>query len=526
MTENRRIFWNIIATYGRSLYSLALGLFTARWALNALGVSDYGLYGVVGGLTAFISFLNSTLAGANSRFYAISIGMARAAEDKADALEECRRWFNTAFSIHTAVPIALVLIGYPIGAWAIRNFLTIPPDRVADCIWVFRFTCLTCFVGMMNVPFSAMYGAKQYIAELTIYSYFTATANAFFLYYMITHPGVWLLKYALWTSALSVVPSLIICIRAICIFPECRIRRRYLWDMVRIREVGAFGWWNLLGTTCALLRVQGVNILINKSFGATVNAAMSLGSSVNGHCAALTSSLLGAFAPAVTTAYGAGETERMKNLAYRMCKFGSILLLIFLIPLLSELQMVMVIWLKNPPPYATYLCAVMLIQTLLEVVTHGHMVAVNASGRIKEYQLSMVKISILTLPAAIVTVWLGGGVYAVGIVLICARMGISLRRVYYARIFAGLSAWTWLRGVVLPLAFVILVAGSASLVPRLIMAPSFGRIVVTTIFCELILLPMLWFVILDDDERKFVRERFLNRILSKIGLLRGDGICA
>ena len=526
MTENRRMFWNIAATYGRSLYSLALGLVTARWTLNALGVSDYGLYGVVGGLTAFIAFLNGTLAGANSRFYALSIGQARAAENKADALEECRRWFNTAFSIHTAAPIVLVLVGYPIGAWTIRNFLTIPPDRIADCVWVFRFTCLTCFVGMMNVPFSAMYGAKQYIAELTIYSYITSTANAIFLYYMITHPGVWLLKYALWSCVLSVMPNLIICIRAIRIFPECRIRRRYLWDMRRIREVGSFGWWNLLGTICALLRVQGVNILINKSFGATVNAAMSLGSSVNGHCAALTSSLLGAFSPVVTTAYGAGEMERMKALAYRMCKFGSVLLLVFLIPLLAELQTVMVIWLKNPPPYATYLCAVMLVQTLLEVMAHGHMVAVQASGRIKEYQLSMVKISILTLPAAIVTVWLGGGVYAVGIVLICARMGISLRRVYYARIFAGLSAKVWIKSVVMPLFLAIVVTGAVSLLPRLFMSASIWRVCVTTVFSEIVLLPMLWLVIFNGEEREFVRERFLNRILSKIGLLRGDGICA
>ena len=115
MTENRRIFWNIVATYGRSLYSLAVGLFTARWALNALGVTDYGLYGVVGGLTVFIGFLNGTLAGANARFYAISIGKARVAENKVAALEDSRKWFNTAFSIHTILPAILIAIGYPIG---------------------------------------------------------------------------------------------------------------------------------------------------------------------------------------------------------------------------------------------------------------------------------------------------------------------------------------------------------------------------------------------------------------------------
>ena len=230
MTENRRIFWNVIATYGRSLYSLAIGLFTARWALNALGVSDYGLYGLIGGLTVFISFLNGTLSAANLRFYAVSIGSVRAADNKHAALEDCRKWFNTAFSIHTLLPLVLVSIGYPIGAWVIRNFLTIPPDRVADCVWVFRFTCLSCFVGMMNVPFTAMYNAKQYIAELTVYSYVTSTANAIFLYYMVSHPGSWLFEYALWMCLLSVCPQMIICIRAFFVFQECRIRPKYMWD--------------------------------------------------------------------------------------------------------------------------------------------------------------------------------------------------------------------------------------------------------------------------------------------------------
>ena len=215
MTENRRIFWNVIATYGRSLYGLALGLLCGRWALMALGVVDYGLIGLVGGLTAFIAFFNSVLAGANARFYAFSVGAAKVATDKQAALEECRIWFNTALSVHTAVPFVLIAIGYPVGVYAIEHWLTIPPDRIATCVWVFRFVCLSCFVGMANVPFSAMYGAKQYIAELTIYSFITSTLNVFVLYYMIKHPSDWLLEYSAWTCLLAVVPQLIISIRAL-----------------------------------------------------------------------------------------------------------------------------------------------------------------------------------------------------------------------------------------------------------------------------------------------------------------------
>ena len=115
MTANKRIFLNVIATYGRSLFGLACGLFSARWVLEALGKEDFGLYGVVGALTIFISFLNMMLSGALGRYYAFSIGEAKKAADNgraADGLENCRRWFNTALSIHTIVPVVLMLIGY------------------------------------------------------------------------------------------------------------------------------------------------------------------------------------------------------------------------------------------------------------------------------------------------------------------------------------------------------------------------------------------------------------------------------
>ena len=114
MTANKRIFLNVMATYGRSLFGLACGLFSARWVLEALGKEDFGLYGVVGALTIFISFLNMMLSGALGRYYAFSIGEAKKAADNgraADGLENCRRWFNTALSIHTIVPVVLMLIG-------------------------------------------------------------------------------------------------------------------------------------------------------------------------------------------------------------------------------------------------------------------------------------------------------------------------------------------------------------------------------------------------------------------------------
>ena len=236
MTANRRIFLNIVATYGRSLYAFACGLVTARWVLLSLGEVDFGLLGVVGSMTAFVAFLNSLMASSVGRFYAYSYGVSRKSGGK-EGLEDCRRWFSLAVAIHTLVPVALMLAGYPAGEWAVRHYLTIPPERIGACVWVWRFACVSCFAGMVSVPFSAMYTAKQEIAELTIYGFCTTTLNVLFLGYMITHPGVWIVKLSAWQCFLAVTPAAIISYRAVKCYPECRFRRAYVRDRERIHQL-------------------------------------------------------------------------------------------------------------------------------------------------------------------------------------------------------------------------------------------------------------------------------------------------
>ena len=126
MTSSQRIILNTLATYGRTVFAMALGLFSSRWVLQALGSVDYGLMGVVGAVILFVAFLTTTTSGTISRFYAYSIGQGDP--------EETNRWFNTALSIHTILPIVLCLISWPCGEWAIRNFFNVPPDRLVTAL--------------------------------------------------------------------------------------------------------------------------------------------------------------------------------------------------------------------------------------------------------------------------------------------------------------------------------------------------------------------------------------------------------
>ena len=519
MTANKRIFLNIIATYGRSVLSLVCGLFTARWVLMALGHSDFGLYGVVGGLTIFVSFFNMILSTAISRYYAFSIGEAQKAtvEGRADeGLENCRKWFNTALCVHTTVPIMLLIIGYPIGYWMVKNFLTIPPDRIAPCVAVWNCVCISCFVGMVNVPFNAMYVAKQYIAELTLYSVVQTLANFVFFYFMVSNPRDWLVGYGIWMCVVAIVPQIIICLRACKVFPECKFNRTYLFNIDRFKILGNYAFWQIFGCLGGVLRNQGLVVLVNKYFGPSINASMSIANQVSGQTQTLAGAMQGAFQPAIVTAFGKGDVETMRGLAYRACKFALLLTFIFMLPLCVEIEEVLHLWLKNPPPFASGLVLCMFALLLVDKATVGHCLACNASGKIAGYQATGGTMLIASFPLAWLFLANGFNVLSVGWAMVITTACNSLSRTYFARKLAGLSFWYWLGKIMLP----VLVSGIVSIIPGLIvmkyLEPSFIRIVITTIAIEIVYLPITWFVALDKNERAYVGEK-VKKIISKIG---------
>ena len=512
MTANRRIFLNIVATYGRSLYALVCGLFISRWVLAALGKTDFGLYGVVGGMTVFIAFLNTLLSVATGRFYAYAEGQAQksAAEGQAEAgLEECRKWFSTAVMLHTVVPVALVLVGYPLGMYAVENWLTIPLERLGACRWVFRFVCVSCFVGMINVPFQAMYTAKQYIAELTIYGVAATTANVFFMYFMVTHPGDWLAKYALWMCLVSVVPQVIICLRAFKVFPECRFRLSYAWNRKRVLELSSFAFWQSFGGLGAIFRGQGIQILVNKYFGPAYNASMSIANQVSAQSQTLSGAMQGAFAPAITTACGAGKYDEMRSLAYRTCKFGMLLALIFVLPLALELRTILNLWLVNPPPYTAELCWCILLMAIIDKSAAGHMLAVAAKGKIALYQTFLGGSWILTLPLAWIMVAKGLGFVSIGWAMVATMMICAWGRVWFARGLVGMSARHWLFRIFLPIVVIVAVAGFVGYCLRYMVKPGLVRVVLTTAACDISFLMLAWRLVLDGAERAYIVDKVL-----------------
>ena len=505
MTQNKRIILNASATYARSVFGVLCGIFSTRWVLEALGQVDFGLYAVVGGMAIFLSFLNIQLAGAISRYYAYSIGQAKVAVDADSGVKECRSWFTTAVLIHSIVPFVLVMIGWPIGSYAIKHgWISVPIERVYACLWVWRFVCIFAFLGMLTIPFQAMYTAKQYIAELTVYSFVQTFMRTAFIYYMVITPKDWLVRYAFTMGFISVLPQIVICLRAWKVFPECRIIPHAFREFNRVKNVASYAIWTAIGGMGYVASHQCMGILHNNFFGARIVSAFGISQTVSGEAASLTGALQGAFQPAITTTYGSGDLNGMREMAFRICKVGTLLTLMFAIPIALEIDEILRLWLKTPPPYASQMCLCTLAFIVIEKFSCGHLTAVNATGKIMKFQVVRGILRTLVIPLALIPAWLRWGPVAVSVALPVSVIFVDIGDVIIARNRVGMSVWYWVRKVMFPICIIALFTFGLGFLPHFFLTASPFRVVVTTMLSIIVMITFAWFIILSDKERKII----------------------
>ena len=507
MSPSTRIIVNAAATYGRSLLGLFMGLFTSRWVLMSLGAEDMGLYGLVAGLVTFIGFFNGMLSGSVGRFYAYAIGESHRAGFEAEGLEQCRKWFNTALAIHTIVPVVLMSVGYPIGVWAVRNWLVIPVDRIDDCVWIFRFVCLASFVGMINVPLSAMYTAKQKIAELTVYSVIGTLCNFGFVYYMVTHPGcVWLTWYAGFSCFVVLLPNILVAIRAVMCFPECRFVPGYLFSWSRVRQVCALSAWTSLGGAGYMIDIQGRSQLINKGFGPMMNASGGIAGAVSGHCATLSSAIAAAFQPAIINLAGQGDKRRMLILSYRGAKIGMMLCMAFVLPLLAEREAVLALWLKNPPPLVGEACFWTLVIAVVAQMAFGLETVLSALNKVLYVNIASLTSHLLAVAVGWIGVFCFGASFIFVFQVELARLFLyNLVGCFISTHYTGYSFRIWLSDMIFKPVVVFVTCEFVALLAKYMFA-DLGLVRISIVFAlvEIVFFALLWWFVFAKDERSFV----------------------
>tara|TARA_B110000483_G_scaffold209891_1_gene256579 strand:+ start:2028 stop:3587 length:1560 start_codon:yes stop_codon:yes gene_type:complete len=515
MNSPKRIIVNTVASYGQSVISIALTLFSVRWILQALGETDFGLFSVVGSLTLLITFLSGGLSVGVSRFYAYSIG--ETSKDKEGVPEDdLKRWFNTAFSLHIIVPFLLIGIGWPIGDYAIQNWLTIPVDRIEICLWVFRFSLVSTFFGVLAVPFVSMYQAHQHIFELAAFSVLRVSAT-FVLSWSLLHVSAdRLMIYAGGIMVIGVVIQLLQMARACVKFEACRLQVSYFYDQTYMKKLFGFVGWKMIGMSGIGFRRQGAPVLINLLYGPLVNAAFSIADRLSIQATTLSSAMTQAFLPALVSAEGSGDRDKVISMSIQVSKLGALLILIFAVPLVLEMQFVLDLWLGEPPDYTAQICQILVSMLVIDRMTSGAMLAVYAYGGIALYEVTQGLLLFSTLPL----IWLlhaaGFGPISVGYALITSMLACGVGRLIFAKRLLGCLVAHWARKVLLPVFLLVVASTFSGLFVMKVLESSFIRLILTTSATLLVTLPIAWFKLLNAEEKCYI----LNILIRKFPQLK------
>lgn len=498
MSSSYRLVINIFATYARSIISLALGLFSSRWILSTLGESDFGLFGLLGSIILFITFLNTIMASSAARYFAYSIGEGK--------IDEVRKWFNSALSVHVCFAIILITIGWPIGEYVISHVLTIAEGRMNAALWVFRISLASGFINMISVPFVGMFTAKQRITEMTIYGIVQTQLLFMLAYFLNQIAGDHLIIYAIGMSGIVIFIQLIIIFRASTLFSECQLVFNNWFDYKRISQIATYAVWSLIGTLGSTLRDQGTALLLNLYFGTKVNAAYGISNQVSAATNQLSAAMMSAISPEITTSEGQGDRKRMLLLAERANKFGTILVILFAIPLLIEMDYVLSIWLKTPPLHTALFCKLILAMFLIDRLTNGYMLAIQAHGKIAAYQATVGGFQVLTLPLAWLFIKLGHPPTSVGIASIITMVFCTCGRVLWMKHLLDVSVGSWFRKTLFPCITITIISSLVGLLCHQFISNPFLRLIQVGILTFMTSSLISWQFALPIEEQTFFKE--------------------
>lgn len=490
--------------YFRMLLIMAVSFYTTRIVLKKLGIVDYGIYDVVGGVVMMFSFLNSSMSSATQRYLTFELG-------KGDKIR-LGKIFSAALNIHIVIAILIIILVEAIGVWFLNTRMKIPPDRLVAANWVLQFSILTFCTNVLQVPFNATLVAHE---KMDIYAYISVV-EAFLklaIVFMLTLlPFDKLIVY-------SILVFVVQCIvrgmyQAYCYrnFSECQFR--LFWDKKLYREMTSFAGWNIFGSLAWLIRGVGVNIILNIFIGPAINAARGVANHVSGTLSGFVSNFTLALNPQITKNYAIGDIQGMETLTYRGLKFSYFLLFLLTFPILININYLLGLWLVEVPEYSAIFLILIVIDTLVgNIFGTPLMTALMATGNIKRYQI-VVSLCLMTiLPLSCIALYLGYSPIAVFVLSVIVTLIAGIVRFLFCSYQIGFSILVFVKQVLLPVFCVTMVAVPVPLLLKHKMThETILSVVLTSMIALVIALCSIMFLGLTTGER----TRIYKIILSKI----------
>ena len=495
--NNKRIAKNTLLLYFRMLFMMSVQLYTSRVVLNTLGVNDYGIYNVVGGVVAMFGFLNSAMTSSTQRYITFELGKGN--------MQRLKQVFAMSINTHLVISILIVLLAETVGIWFLNEKLVIPENRMTAAMVVYQMSILTTVIAIMSYPFNADIVAHEKMSAFAYISILEASLKLGIVFMLVAGNFDKLILYAYLLATVQIIVCACYIAYCRCHFVESKFHVYF--EKSLFREMLGFAGWNLWGNLAAVLMTQGLNMMLNMFFGPAVNAARAVSVQVQGAIQQFASNFQMALNPQITKTYATGHLNEMHNLIYRSSKFTFCLLFVLCLPVLVEAPTILKVWLKTVPDYTVIFLRIMILILLVDATANPLMVSASATGKVKLYQSVIGGMLLLILPLSYIVLRLGGEPWTVFVVNLIVCIAAYVVRLFIIRPLISLKLKYFVRKVMFRCIAIIFVSIP---IPLLLHIRLNGSIisVIFTIFASILCASCAsFFVGLDKHERDIILSK-------------------
>jgi len=507
-TNSKRIVKNTMYMYIRMVITMLVQLYTSRIVLDSLGIEDYGIYNIVGSFIVAFNFISGPLGTATQRFLNYELGRGES--------NRLKIVFNLSLYTYVILAIGILFVIEFIGRWYVQNKMQLPELRLNAAMWVFHISAIILVIKLLKTPFESLIIAHE---KLVFYAYISIVEVSLNLINAMSLQFITIDKLKLF-AANQLFIAIITFIIFFC-FTQKKFRNisvcwiKKVWNAQMLKELLSFSGWSLFGSIASMTANQGLNILLNLFFGVIVNAAMGIANQVSSAINQFVSNFQIAFRPQIVKYYASGNLEALRSLITNASKYSYLLLFAIVCPVCFNMQFLLKLWLKQPPEYATEFSILMLIYTLFETLSAPMWMTVQATGRIKKYQLI---ISTIILCNIILSYFFLKKGYSPSIVLEI-KCGLDIiyliTRVLFMKSMVNLPIRNYISSTIIPIGIItIICVTTLYIISSLFTEKDFLCFIITSSAFILMYVPLVLYIGLTSNDR----VRLFSLMQKKLGL--------
>lgn len=500
--QNKRIAKNTIFMYIRMAITMCIGLYTSRAVLQALGVEDFGLYNVIGGIVSMFVVLNNAMVNTTSRFITVYLA-------KEEELQTCKI-FNMASLVHVVIAVLVVLFGETIGLWYLENKLVVPEGRMFAAHWLYQLSILSAIFSILYVPYNAAIVAHEKMGVFAFIQIADSALKLIIVLLLAYSPIDKLIFYATLLTILSIADLCIYFIYCKRHFAETKIM--FYWNNSVFKEMMGFAGWTLVGNFVNFFYTQGLNLLLNAFCGPAANAARGIAVQVENVVKQFANNVQVAINPQILKSYSLNEMDRMYSLIMASSRYCFFLLYFLCLPIMLEANFILHLWLGIVPEHTVNFIRLILVIALFDTFVNPMFTANLACGKLKLYHFPLSILMVAFMFVTYFAIKLTGIAESVYVSLLTVTFIGYIMKIYIIDRQVGLKPKVYIKNVLKPVCLVVLISPILPFYIHSLLDEGWVRLLATGFACVVSVTAAIYVLGVSQAERKFVVTFVRNKL--------------